>query len=201
MRLFLIISILLFNLQAKSLFSNSEQAESSVYTGSLKDLVIATQKTRGLTNSYMNGNVAALLLVYANRQEMKKAIGIMESLPIAADPIINSRATTISQSLITLNNKAFKQKPSIAFANYTEQIGQTLMLAQTVSKRSAKDLNPFGQETSLIMMETMLPMTEYVGQLRGFGSGLAAKGLRDEHDLAKIGVYIIMKNHLSYTEK
>lgn len=190
MKIFLVIAVLIFNLEAKSLFSNSEQADSSVYIGSLKDLVIATQKTRGLTNSYMNGNTAAMLLVYANRKEMKKAIGTMESLPMAADPIINSRATTISQALITLNNKAFKQKSSVAFSNYTEQIGQTLMLAQTVSKRSAKELNPFGQEASVIMMETMLPMTEYVGQLRGFGSGLAAKGSRTQDELAKINVLV-----------
>ncbi len=190
MRLFLLISLMVFSLEAKSLFSNTQQADSSVYIGSLKDLVIATQKTRGLTNSYMNGNTAALLLVYANRQDMKKAIGTMESLPMAADPIINSRATTISQSLITLNNKAFKQKPSVAFSNYTEQIGQTLMLAQTISKRSAKELNPFGQEASAIMMEIMLPMTEYVGQLRGFGSGLAAKGSISKNELAKIGVLV-----------
>ncbi len=190
MRIFLISLFLMFNLEAKSLFSNSEQADSSVYIGSLKDLVIATQKTRGLTNSYLNGNTAALLLVYANRKEMKKAIGTMESLPMAADPIINSRATTISQSLITLNNKAFKQKPSVAFSNYTEQIGQTLMLAQTVSKRSAKELNPFGQEASVVMMEVMLPMTEYVGQLRGFGSGLAAKGSRSQNELAHVLVLV-----------
>lgn len=190
MRILLITIFLMFNLHAKSLFGNSEQADSSVYIGSLKDLLIATQKTRGLTNSYLNGNTAALLLVHANRQEMKKAIGIMESLPMAADPIINSRATTISQSLITLNNKAFKQEAATAFANYTEQIAQTLMLAQTVSKRSAKDLNPFGQEASAIMMETMLPMTEYVGQLRGFGSGLAAKGSRNEDELANILVLV-----------
>ncbi len=190
MRIVLVFMFLIFSLEAKSLFSNSEQADSSVYIGSLKDLVIATQKTRGLTNSYMNGNTAALLLVYTNRQEMKKAIGIMESLPMAADPIINSRATAISQSLIKLNNKAFKQESSVAFSNYTEQIGQTLMLAQTISKRSTKELNPFGQEASVIMMEIMLPMTEYVGQLRGFGSGLAAKGSRDKNELAKIGVLI-----------
>lgn len=190
MRLFLLIALLAFSLEAKSLFSNTQQADSSVYIGSLKDLVIATQKTRGLTNSYMNGNTAALLLVYANRQEMKKAIGTMESLPIAADPIINTRATTISQSLITLNNKAFKQKASVAFSNYTEQIAQALMLAQTVSKRSAIELNPFGQEASVIMMEIMLPMTEYVGQLRGFGSGLAAKGKRSEDELAKVLVLV-----------
>ena len=190
MRILLLLPLLIFSLSAKSLFSNSAQADNSVYIGSLKNLVIATQKTRGLTNSYMNGNIAAMLLVYANRKDMKKAIGIMESLPLAADPVINSRATTISQSLITLNNKAFKMKPTDAFASYTEQIGQTLMLAQSVSKRFSKDLNPFGQEASVIMMEVMLPMTEYVGQLRGFGSGLAAKGTISKAELEKIYVLV-----------
>lgn len=190
MRIFLIIAILIFNLSAKSLFSNDEQKQSSVYIGSLKNLVIATQKTRGLTNSYMNGNLAAMLLVFKNRGDMKKAIGIMESTDLAADPVINARATTISQSLIKLNNKAFKMKPSEAFSNYTEQIEQVLMLAQSVSKRGSKDLNPVGIDASVIMMETMLPMTEYVGQLRGFGSGLAAKGEMNRSELEQIFVLV-----------
>ncbi|MCD4668758.1 MAG: nitrate- and nitrite sensing domain-containing protein [Sulfurimonas sp.] len=190
MRIFLIIAILIFNLSAKSLFSNDEQKQSSVYIGSLKNLVIATQKTRGLTNSYMNGNLAAMLLVFKNRGDMKKAIGIMESTDLAADPVINARATTISQSLIKLNNKAFKMKASEAFSNYTEQIEQVLMLAQSVSKRGSKDLNPVGIDASVIMMETMLPMTEYVGRLRGFGSGLAAKGEMNKAELEQVFVLV-----------
>jgi len=186
MRLFLLFVFLICSLEAKSLFSNSDQADNSIYVGALKDLIIATQKTRGLTNSYMNGNTVAMLLVYGNRDDMKKAIGTMESLPLAADTVINTRATAISQALIKLNNKAFKMKPSEAFSSYTEQIGQTLMLAQTVSKRLSKNLNPFGQEVSAIMMEVMLPMTEYVGQMRGFGSGLAAKGSVSKAELEKI---------------
>jgi len=185
-RIFLLFIFLIFSLEAKSLFTNNDQADSSVYIGALKDLIIATQKTRGLTNSYMNGNTVAMLLVYGNRDDMKKAIGTMESLPLAADAVINNRATAISQALIKLNNKAFKMKPSEAFSSYTEEIGQTLMLAQTVSKRFAKDLNPFGKEISTIMMEVMLPMTEYVGQMRGFGSGLAAKGSVSKTELEKI---------------
>ena len=176
MRLFLIVAILIFNLEAKSLFSNSKQADSSVYIGSLKDLVIATQKTRGLTNSYLNGNVASMLLVYGNREEMKKAIGTMESLPLAEDPVINARATSISQALIKLNRKAFRTKnPAVVFESYSELIEQTLMLAQTVSKRGSKNLNPVGKSLSSIMMETILPYTENVGQMRGMGSGLVAK--------------------------
>ncbi len=163
-------------LQAKSLFSNNAQAENAKYINSLKDLVIATQKTRGLTNSYLNGNESTLLLIHGNKQDMKRALGIMESLPLATNPIIRDRATSISQSLVVLNNKALKLEPSVAFDAYTEQIEQTLMLAQTVSKQGSKDLSKFGQEASVIMMETILPLTEQVGKMRGMGSGIIAKG-------------------------
>jgi methyl-accepting chemotaxis protein len=176
MRLFLLIALLMFNLEAKSLFSNSEQADTSKYIGALKDLVIATQKTRGLTNNYLNGNTTSLLLIYGNRKDMKRAIGVMESLPLASDPIVNNRATSISRALIKLNRKAFRKEPALVFEQYTEQIEEILMLAQTISKRSAKELNPVGQKLSAVMMETILPLCEYVGQMRGMGSGIATKG-------------------------
>lgn len=180
MRLLLTIALLVFTLQAKSLFSNSDQADNAKYINSLKDLVIATQKTRGLTNSYLNGNTSALLLIHGNQRDMKKAIGVMESLPLASKATINDRATKISQALIKLNNRAFKLEPSVAFAGYTEQIEQTLMLAQTISKQGSKDLNPLGQEASVIMMEVILPLTEQVGRMRGMGSGIVAKGAINE---------------------
>jgi hypothetical protein len=186
MRLFLLILLLLANIQAKSLFSNEEQANTSKYIESLKNLIIATQKTRGLTNSYLNGNTAAMLLVFANRDDMKSAIGNMESLPLATDPVINARATAISQALIKLNRKAFKQEPQKTFSAYTEQVEHTLMLAQSVSKRFAKDLTPFGKDISSVMMEVMLPMTEYTGRLRGLGAGIAAKGKVTKSDIENI---------------
>ena len=176
MRILLALTLLIFSLQAKSLFSNNSQVETAKYVNSLKDLVIATQKTRGLTNSYLNGNESALLLIHGNQRDMKKAIGVMESLELASNPIIMDRATSISQALIKINNRAFKLKPSVAFDSYTEQIEQILMLAQTVSKQGSKDLNPLAKEVSIVMMEVILPMTEQVGRMRGMGSGIIAKG-------------------------
>ena len=190
MRLILLTLLLLVNLEAKSLFDNSTQADTSKYIDNLKDLIISTQKTRGLTNSYLNGNVPAMLLVYANRDNMKKAIGNMESYSLASDPVINRRATAISTALIKLNRIAFKQKPAKSFADYTNQIEQTLMLAQSVSKRFAKDLTPFAKESSTLMMETMLPMTEFTGRLRGLGAGIAAKGKATKDDAEKIDILI-----------
>jgi len=188
MRLFLLILLLVFNLQAKSLFSNEEQENTSKYIESLKNLILSTQKTRGLTNSYLNGNTAAMLLVFSNRDDMKSAIGNMESLPLATDPVINSRATAISKALIKLNRKAFRQDPQKTFSAYTQQIEEALMLAQSVSKRFSKDLTPFGKDISAVMMETMLPMTEYTGRLRGLGAGIAAKGKVSKEDMENIAM-------------
>ena len=53
MRLILAALLLLINLEAKSLFSNDTQAQTSKHIDNLKDLIIATQKTRGLTNAYV----------------------------------------------------------------------------------------------------------------------------------------------------
>ena len=176
MRIIFILALFLLSLEAKSFFSNDTQADNAKYINSLKDLVIATQKTRGLTNSYLNGNESALLLIHGNRRDMKRAIGVMESLPLSSNKTISTRATHISQALIKLNNKAFKLQPSAAFDSYTEEIEQALMLAQTVSKQGSSDLNPLGKETSTLMMETILPLIEQIGRMRGMGSGILAKG-------------------------
>jgi len=190
MRLILLTLLLLVNLEAKSFFGNSTQAQTSKYIDNLKDLIISTQKTRGLTNSYLNGNTATMLLVYVNRDKMKKAIGNMESFSLASDPVINSRATAISTALTKINHKAFKQKAAKSFSEYTDQIEQTLMLAQSVSKRFGKDLTPFAKASSSVMMETMLPMTEFTGRLRGLGAGIAAKGKVTKDEKQKIGVLV-----------
>ncbi len=186
MTILLIALLLLVNVHAKSLFSNDSQGENSKYIAALKNLVISTQKTRGLTNSYLNGNTVALLLVFENKKEMKDAIGDMEASALSSDPVVNSRATAISQALIKLNRKSLKMEPSVAFEAYTEQIEQILMLAQTISRHNSKDLNPVAQEASTVMMEVILPMTEYIGRMRGMGSGIAASGEISEDQTMKV---------------
>lgn len=190
MRIFLFMFILVFTLQAKPIFSNTDQADSSQYIDALKNLVVATQKTRGLTNSYLNGNLIALMLVQDAKSDMKKAIGTMESLKLASDPVINQRASDVSNKLIELNRKGFKLKPEEAFERYTQEIEQILMLAQTVSKRSAEHMTPFAKNASFVMMEQMLPLSEYVGQLRGYGSGIAAKAAITQEQKENLSIII-----------
>lgn len=175
MRTLLLICMLLSSLFAKNFFENSAQKDSSYYIEAIKDLVIATQKTRGLTNSFLNGNEVALLLVFENRNEMKKAIGKMESTELASNPVVNSRAALITQKLVALNNTATRRTDAArVFEEYTTAIEQLLLLAQTVNRQASKSFTPMAKESSGIMMETILPLTEYVGRFRGMGSGLVA---------------------------
>ncbi|MCF6330385.1 MAG: nitrate- and nitrite sensing domain-containing protein [Sulfurimonas sp.] len=186
MRFLLLITILIFNLNAISVFNNDEQAENSKYVGALKNLLIATQKTRGLTNSYLNGNIEAMLLTHGYRDEMREAIAEMESVPLATDPIIHKRASSISNALIKINRRAFKKDPDVVFDEYTEQIQQILMLAQTVSNRGAKELDPLAKKLLTVMMQTTLPLCEYIGQLRGSGAGIMSKGKITQEQKARI---------------
>ncbi len=176
MKIFSLIIILVVSVYAKALFSNSQQADASEYMGALKDLIVATQKTRGATFGYHNGNTSALLLIYDYRSDMKKAIGTMESLPLSSEPVVNTRATSISQSLTRLNGKALKMDMEDSFTQYTENIENALMLAQTINKKGFDDLNDFGKLTATVMLESILPLTENIGQLRAMGTGAAAQG-------------------------
>ena len=175
MKIFSLIIMLVISVYAKALFSNSQQKDASEYMGALKDLIVATQKTRGATFGYHNGNTSALLLIYEYRSDMKKAIGTMESLPLASEPIVNIRATAISQSLTRLNTIALKMDTQDTFNQYTENIENALMLAQTINKKGFDDLNPFGKLAASVMLESILPLTENIGQLRAMGTGAAAK--------------------------
>jgi len=188
MKVLLIVLMLLNITYAKSLFSNKEQAQSSEYIGNLKDLLIATQRTRGTTNSYLHGNKSILLVIYSNRNDMQSAIVNMQASPLATDNVINIKSANISDSLMKINTKAFKQDPSDVFQNYTAQISKILILAQTLSKKVSKDLSKFGKDSTELMMYEMLPLTEYVGQLRGYGSGVAAKGKIDDTDIEQLSV-------------
>ena len=190
MKIFLLMVMIIVSMQAKAIFSNSQQGEASEYMGALKDLIVATQKTRGATYGYHNGNTTALLLIYEYRSDMKKAIGTMESLPMSSEPVVNARATAISQALTKLNSSALKRGTEETFDLYTENIEHSLMLAQTINKKGFDDLNPFGKEAADVMLESILPLTENIGQLRAMGTGSAAKGEISQTTMIQMKVLI-----------
>lgn len=186
MKIVLIVFLLLINVNAESSFGSGAQEDSSSYIISLKDVILSTQKTRGLTNSYLSGNAAALPLLEQQKKEMKQAIEQMTASPLNSDPLIKSYSVSLSQALTKLNDTALQMNPGEAFESYTDEIAKIIKLAKTISLRSTITLSPLGQETIALMTKVLLPMVEYIGQIRGIGSGIAAKKKITEEEKEKI---------------
>jgi len=176
MKIVLIVLLLLINLNAESFFSNKKQENSAVYIMALKDLIVAAQKTRGLTNSYLHGNSDILPVIKKHQDEMKQSIGRLEASPMVSDPTIEFYTVTISRELTLLNETALKMDPDIAFLNYTDEISKLIEWAKIISYRSKITHNSLGQDITDLLTKVLLPMMEDIAQIRGIGSGIVAKG-------------------------
>ena len=87
----------------------------------LKDVTIETQKVRGLTNSFNNGNVAAQLLVYGQREALAKDIEKIEALmtKVKVEVSISKETKALVKKLRKWNSRAFRKESSVVFASYT----------------------------------------------------------------------------------
>jgi len=186
MKAILIVLLLLINLHAESFVSNKKQENASYYILSLKDLIIATQNTRGLTNSYLNGNKNLLRTIKKHQYEMQQAIERLETSPMVSDPTIEFYTVTISRELSLLNKKALKMDPDIAFLNYTDEISKLIEWAKIVSYRSKITNHSLGQDVTDLLTKVLLPMIEDIAQIRGIGSGVIVKGKINAENKEKI---------------
>ncbi len=190
MKLILALLLLNLHLMAFSLFEDKEaiKNEKLTYVSSLTNLIIATQKTRGLTNSFNNGNVAAQLLVYGERKEMKEEIKYLLNAPKGENSNIKisdaayKKGRGISNDLMALNKNAFKDKDSAKiFSEYTNQINELLAISSNISSKVFKDESQSKQFNIKVMFKTILPLSENIGKARGMGAGIVArKNCKDE---------------------
>ena len=172
MKKVLLISLLMvLNLSAFSLFGNSEkELQKIAYMTELKNLIVATQKTRGLTNNYMNGNVTAMLLVYSQRKEMKKSLKALKKFSE-----LDNSTLVLHDKLIRLNKKAFKQDSHKSFSDYTQHINKLLSIGSKFVSSQFKDSSELEKKAAEMMMNKILPFTENIGKIRGLGSGVVAR--------------------------
>jgi len=163
--------LLVLNLSAFSLFGSSENELKKVdYMNELKNLIVSTQKTRGLTNNYMNGNVVAMLLVFSERKEMKKSLHALKKFSE-----LDNSTLVLEKKLISLNKIAFKQNAHKSFTQYTALIEKMLVIGDAFVMNKMKDNSDLSKNASRMMMNNILPFTENIGKIRGLGSGIVAR--------------------------
>ena len=171
MKIILIILLALSSLSAKPIFTNDEQADTSEYISSLKDLLVATQKTRGMTYTYLKGDESVVFKVMDYHKEMKDALLKLEISELGEDKALKSREQRLSETLIRLNKKSMKMESDEMFLEYTIAIENILVLADLAQIQSSEHLNQLGKLSVENLLQTALPLTEKIGQLRAYGSG------------------------------
>jgi len=171
MKLILVILITVVGLWAKPIFTNTDQLDTSDYIASLKDLLVATQKTRGMTYTYIKGDPSVVFKVMDFHKEMKDALLKLEVSELGGDKALKNRELRLSETLIRLNRKAMKMDADEMFSEYTIAIENILVLANLAQIQSAKNLNAIGKLSVENLLKTALPLTEKIGQLRAYGSG------------------------------
>ncbi len=195
-KVLLLIWIMVTPMMAFSLFE--EEPSDKVYLhliSSVKDVVISTQKTRGLTNSFMNGNVAAQLLVYAQREEMMKDLDTLKKVSTEAKLSKNYRAEmdTLIKNLKKLNKKALKKNAADVFDTYTQLIESWLVLNGKIIDARFKGGKQDIYVAVKMLNSTLLPLTENIGKLRGMGSGIAARGHCKAKEIPEMQSFITNK--------
>lgn len=170
-KIILISLLIVVKLSAFTLFGDEKNELAKLqYMQELKNLIVATQKTRGLTNNYMNGNTVAMLQVHAEISEMQKSIIALEKLSDVDNSVI-----VIKDDLLNLNKKALKIDSQQAFDTYTKLINKMLLIGSNFVTNNMKDSSKFSKEASSMMMNKILPFTENIGKIRGLGSGIVAR--------------------------
>ena len=179
-KLLLILLLTVSPMMAFSLFDSANGSDKAYLhlVSSIKNIAISTQKTRGLTNSFMNGNVAAQLLVYAQREQMMKDFKTLKgrSKEAKLPEEYKKSSEALMKKLKKLNKKAFKRNASDVFAAYTAVIEEWIALNSKIIDTQFKAGDKEIYTAVSMLNSTLLPLTENIGKLRGMGSGIVARG-------------------------
>ncbi|MDD5211798.1 MAG: nitrate- and nitrite sensing domain-containing protein [Sulfuricurvum sp.] len=162
------------------------------YLNSLESFILASQKTRGLTNSYLNGNLSAQLLVYAQREKTGQAIKEMETYE--RNNLLNTpEQKQLISEITNLDNNAFKEDPKSVFAKYSKIIASAIHIGENLEKKMVQN-DPHYKAISTIAF----PLIENIGKLRGLGSGCAAHGKATPEENQELISLIAQINQLQH---
>ncbi len=193
-KLLLILMIMVSPVMAFSLFDSDTGSDKAYLhlVSSIKNVAISTQKTRGLTNSFMNGNVVAQMLVYAQREQMMKDFKAIKKLSKEAKLPKNysDESAVLMKKLKKLNKKAFKRKSGEVFAAYTGMIEEWIALNGKIIDSHFKTGNQGVYAAVSMLNSTLLPLTENIGKLRGMGSGIVARGVCKDTETPKMQGFV-----------
>ncbi len=180
---FILIGYLAYSLNANinsQIEFNAKESLGTNYLMPAYDLIKFMQVHRGTTNAYLNGNEAAKDRALGARSNLDKAFNsAIQALQASGDPLnIQGDIESLSDYWNELKNRAFEGPAPEVFVDHSDMISNTQNVIVKVADSSNLTLDP--ELDTFYLMEIVSfrlhALTEYMGQLRGAGSGMIASG-------------------------
>ena len=179
--------ILLFLIVTVFSLSAATVQEKVDYLENVKELVILTQKMRGDTNIYIKGGDIYFSKIDEGQDNISASLRGLRSKFNTVDMKTNDEFDKLNQYMQSLNEVASELDSMVTFRAYSLLINEMIKQGIEVQKNFFLDSCERRQRVSAVMMQDILPMTEYIGRLRGLGAGMAVcqECENDEVDFSK----------------
>ncbi len=153
----------------------------------LTDVIQATQVHRGKTHVLLSGEGTDLSSLGPAREALRNAMeAVGHRVALRPDFDLASSWTPLRKKLADLESAQW-QSPMQAFEHHSELVHELRQLIYTAGERSSLLFDPV--PSSYFLMDTMvsqLPLWgEKIGQVRGLGSGVLARDVREPAEMAE----------------
>lgn len=155
------------------------------------EIIRLSQQARGLSNAFLNGNDGAAANLDKALNALQAAHDQAEAQMTAAgvDKQATDQLRDLRGQINSLANRA--RAKSIAagesFSAYSDIIARQMAVLADIVSMTGLDLDSSPDTYALIngLFNSLPPLTEYLGQARGFSSGLLARGSASTADLQR----------------
>ena len=151
------------------------------YNTPVMPLIKLLQEHRGMTNGYLNGDKSFREDIMAKRTEITAQFDAIDAVTAEHGSTLRAsdRWASLKEKTTNLMGQAFNLQAKDSFAQHTALIGEVIAFIAHVGDTSNLVFDP-DQDSYYLMDATVfvLPeLTEILGQARGMGAGIAARGV------------------------
>lgn len=189
----MIIVILLWEVSSNTrlvLRTTDNMLQGTTKVSELKQLLVVTQQHRGLGNLVLSGDASVNSKWAAKRTEVNSVWSrVLERMP-QSWRLSRAEMDALHNEWLALSQKVDSMGKREAFELHTSLIERMLVLIRTVSDESEMTLDPMLGTYYLMSNSNFdLPLlSELLGQVRGSGAGLLARGAIESNDLIDIKI-------------
>ena len=165
------------------------ELEGAALVRPVMQIVTLVQKHRGQTNVLLSGNAA----VQPDLEKTREALGqaLAETQQVLANTHafeVNERWNGLSERLKRLPQDTKSLSAPQSFALHSDLVRDVRYFVQYLGEFSGLLYEPEAAPYHLVdlIINQMIPMSEQLGQLRGVGSGVLAKGTLSVDDVAAV---------------